>query len=428
MPSYSIPLSGLDANSQALQIISNNLANINTVGYKSATANFADLFYSRIGTSGSGDPMQQGTGTEIGSVSTNFAEEGAVNNDGVSSHVLIQGDGFFVLQQNGGQIYTRAGDFSPNSNGILVSPDGSQVLGYPAVNGAVNTNAAPGALMLGPGRTISPNATSNLSLTMNLDSSAASGGTYSTPITVYDSLGASHTLTATFTKSATANQWTYSISIPQSDLTPPSGGSTAASNVLASGTINFNSSGSVTTASPVTLAMSAGGGGQAAATLADGASNLSVKWNLTDSSGNSLVTQTSETSGVSANTQDGYAGGTLQGFNIQSDGTIIGTFSNNQTGVIGQLALASFSNDQGLAHVGNNEYSATPDSGLANVGIPGSGGRGTIQDDATEGSNVDIAGQFALLIQAQRGYEANAKAVTTVDQMTQDAFNMKAGL
>lgn len=427
MPSYSIPLSGLDANAQALQIISNNLANINTVGYKTSTADFADLFYSRLGTSGAGNPMQQGTGTQIASVSTNFTE-GPVNSDGVSSHVAIQGDGFFVLQKDGGQLYSRAGNFSVDTNGNLVSADGAQVLGYPTVNGAVNTNAAPGSLMMGSGRIIPAHATSEFGLTMNLDASAASGATFSTPITVYDSLGGAHTLTATYTKSATADQWSYSITLPQSDLTPPSGGATAASNVLATGTLNFNTDGTVATASPIALSMSAGGGGQAPATLNDGAANLSLNWNLKDSAGNSLVTQTAGTSSVAANSQDGYASGSLQGFNIQNDGKIVGTFSNSQTGVIGQLALATFSNEQGLSRIGANDYAATPGSGLPNIGVPGSGGRGLVQGASTEGSNVDIASQFAQLIQAQRGYEANAKAVTTVDQMTQDAFNMKAGL
>jgi flagellar hook protein FlgE len=416
MPSYSIPLSGLDANAQALQIISNNLANINTVGYKTATADFADLFYSRIGTSGSGNPMQQGTGTQIASVSTNFSE-GPVNSDGVSAHVAIQGDGFFVLQKDGGQIYSRAGNFSVDTNGNLVSADGAEVLGYPTVNGAVNTNAAPSAILMGPGRIIPAHATSKFGLTMNLDASASSGTVYSTPVTVYDSLGGSHTLTATFTKSATADQWGYSITIPQGDLT-----SASASNVLASGTLAFNTDGTVSSSSPIALSMAAG------ATLANGAANLSLNWNLTDSAGNSLVTQTAGNSSVAANSQDGYASGSLQGFDIQNDGTIVGTFSNNQTGVIGQLALASFSNEQGLSRIGANDYVATPGSGLPNVGVPGSGGRGLVQGSAIEGSNVDIASQFALLIQAQRGYEANAKAVTTVDQMTQDAFNMKAGL
>lgn len=416
MPSYSIPLSGLDANAQALQIISNNLANINTVGYKTATADFADLFYTRIGTSGSGNPMQQGTGTQIASVSTNFSE-GPVNSDGVSAHVAIQGDGFFVLQKDGGQIYSRAGNFSVDTDGNLVSADGAEVMGYPTVNGSVNTNAAPGPLMLGPGRIIPAHATSEFSLTMNLDASAASGAVYSTPVTVYDSLGGSHTLTATFTKSATADQWSYSITIPQGDLTSPT-----ASNVLASGTLTFNTDGTVSSSSPIALSMAAG------ATLANGAANLSMNWNLTDSAGNSLVTQTAGNSSVAANSQDGYASGSLQGFDIQNDGTIVGTFSNSQTGVIGQLALASFSNEQGLSRIGANEYASTPGSGLPNIGVPGSGGRGLVQGSAIEGSNVDIASQFALLIQAQRGYEANAKAVTTVDQMTQDAFNMKAGL
>src|SRR5271163_3829807 len=225
MPNFSIPLSGLTAESTALSAIANNLTNQNTTGYKDTSVLFSDLFYQNLGTTGSGDPIQVGAGTAVGSIPALFTQ-GSVESTGVPTDVAIQGDGFFAVQQGGVVQYTRAGDFSIDSNNFLVTSSGQQVLGYPAVNGVVNTGAGIAPLQLGAGTLSPPTATTNVQLTTNLNAAGGVGDTFSTPVTIYASLGASHTLTATFTNTA-PNTWGYSLSVPSADLnstttgTPP---------------------------------------------------------------------------------------------------------------------------------------------------------------------------------------------------------------
>ena len=223
MASFSIPLSGLTAESTALSAIANNLSNQNTTGYKDTSVLFSDLFYQTLGTTGAGDPIQVGAGTEVGSMPSLFTQ-GSISSTGVPTDVAIQGSGFFAVQDSSGVIdYTRAGDFSVDANNYLVTADGQQVLGYPAVNGVVNTGNGIVPLQLGAGILSPPSATGNVELTANLDASSTAGDTFSTPITIYDSLGASHTLTATFTNTG-ANTWGYSLSIPSTDLNPITSG------------------------------------------------------------------------------------------------------------------------------------------------------------------------------------------------------------
>src|SRR5271157_4408905 len=207
MPNFSIPLSGLTAESTALSAIANNLSNQNT------TVLFSDLFYQELGTTGSGDPIQVGAGTEVGSMPSLFTQ-GSISATGVPTDVAIQGAGFFAVQDSNGVIsYTRAGDFSVDANNFLVTSDGQQVLGYPAVNGVVKTGSGIAPLQLGAGTLSPPTATANMQLTTNLNAASTVGTVFSTPTTIYDSLGASHTLTATFTN-AGPNTWNYSLSIP----------------------------------------------------------------------------------------------------------------------------------------------------------------------------------------------------------------------
>src|SRR5208283_4942232 len=217
MPNFSIPLSGLTAESTALSAIANNLSNQNTTGYKDTSVLFSDLFYQSLGTTGSGDPIQVGAGGEIGSLPSLFTQ-GSVSATGVPTDVAIQGSGFFAVQNsNGVTDYTRAGDFSVDANNFLVTSEGQQVLGYPAVNGVVNTGAGIAPLQLGAGTISPPTATANVQLTANLNASADPGDTFSTPVTIYDSLGASHTLTYNFTNTG-PNTWSYSLNIPPADL------------------------------------------------------------------------------------------------------------------------------------------------------------------------------------------------------------------
>jgi flagellar hook protein FlgE len=410
MPSFSIPLSGLDASSTNLSVIANNLANLNTVGFKGQATQFQDLFYQQIGSSGDGNPIQEGVGTSVAGISSDLTQ-GSIQSTGVPTDVAIQGAGYFIVQKNGETLYTRAGNFSLGPTGQLLTQDGAAVQGYPAVNGVVNANATLGPLVIATGQTNPPKATANVQLSLNLDSGTAVGGSFSTAVSVNDALGAPHVLTYNFTKTG-ANTWTYSITIPAADV-----GQTGAPVVINSGTLTFNGNGQLVTPAANVAGITITG-------LADGANNLTFNWNLSNPNTGGLLTQVSGPSATAATQQDGFASGSLVNFTIGSDGTIQGVFSNGQTTPLGQIALASFANEQGLSRNGSNEFLSTLASGAANVGAPTTGGRGALTGGSLEQSNVDIATQFAQLIVAQSSYQANAKSITTFDQVTQTAINL----
>lgn len=415
MPNFSIPLSGLTAESTALSTIANNLANQNTTGYKSKVVLFSDLFYQNLGTGGTGDPVQVGAGTQVGATPSLFTQ-GSVSSTGVDTDVAVQGSGFFVTQDSSGVIrYTRAGDFSELNN-FLVTVSGEQVLGYPAVNGVINSGTALAPLQLGAGTISPPAATTNVQLTTNLNAAAAVGDKFSTPITVRDSLGASHVLTFNYTNTG-PGAWSYSITIPAADL-----GGTGNPVVVKSGALTFDSNGKLTLPAADVTGITVGPTNTAA--LADGAAPLVFTWQLYNN-GVGLMTQVAATSSTSSANQNGVGSGSLKTFSIGADGTITGSFDNGKTQALGQLALATFANNDGLALQGNTDFSPTLASGQAVVGVPGAGGRGSISGAALELSNVDIATEFANLIVAQRGFEADAKAVTTFDQITQATIALK---
>jgi len=423
MPNFSIPLSGLTAESTALSTIANNLSNQNTTGYKDKVVLFSDLFYQNLGTSGAGDPIQLGAGVEVGSTPSMFTQ-GSVSATGVPTDVAIQGNGFFVVQSASGVVsYTRAGDFSTDKNNYLVTADGQQVLGYPAVGGVINTGGGLAPLQLGAGTISPPTQTANVQLTVNLNASTVpTDAPYSTPIQIYDSLGAVHNLTATFTNTG-ANTWDYSLSIPATDLS-----AAKATGILATGTLTFNGNGvlvgdTAATGGTVTGALS-NVTGIPIKGFADGASDMTFDWNVLNGTTPVLTQVAAPDSTTSAN-QDGSSSGSLASFAIGSDGIITGSFSNGKTQALGQIALASFSNDNGLQLNGNTDFTPTLASGQAVVGVPGSGELGTLSGGSLELSNVDIATEFANRIVAQRGFEADAKAVTTFDQITQDTIALK---
>lgn len=410
MASFATSLSGLEANSQDLSVISNNLANLNTTAYKGATASFQDLFYQEVGSSGNGNPIQIGVGTTVGSIPAEFTE-GNIQSTGVPTDVAIQGNGFLVGDDNGTQVFIRAGNLSVQADGTLVSSDGAVIQGYQAVNGVINTNQTPGPLTISSGTINPPNPTTTAQLSMNLDSGTAIDGTFSTPLTVYDSLGASHILTYNFTNTA-PGAWNYSITIPAADV-----GQAGNPVTIKGGTLTFNSSGQLT-------APAANLTGISVANLADGASTMNFTWKLFNPDGSGLLTQVSAPSATASTLQNGFASGSLSSYTINSDGTIEGTFSNGQTQPLGQILLATFANEQGLSRNGSNEFLSTLASGAANIGVPGTGGRGTLSGGSLEQSNVDISTQFADLIVAESGYQANAKVVTTLDTIVQDTINL----
>jgi len=407
MLSFSTPLSGLNADSEDLTVISNNLANLNTVGYKDTDASFEDLFYEQLGTSGAGNPIQIGVGTQISGISTEFTQ-GSLQSSGVDTDVAIQGDGFFVLSNGGIQEYSRAGNFTIAANGDLVAADGSLVLGNPAVNGVITPSPTPTPISIPTGLTTPPKPTSTVGLTLNLDSGTAVGGTFSTSASVYDALGQVHVLTYTFTKTA-ANTWTYAITIPGADV--------GAANpvTVSTGTLMFNGSGVLTAPAANVTGIAVNG-------FADGAASLTFAWQLYNTNTGPLLTQFSGPSATSATQNDGYSAGTLQSFNIQSNGIIQGVFSNGQTQPLAQITIANFANEQGLVHNGSNDFLQSLASGTPNIATPGTGGLGTLVGGSLEQSNVDISTEFANLILAERGFQANARVVTTFDQVIQAAI------
>jgi flagellar hook protein FlgE len=418
MGAFSIPLSGLAAASSELDVIGNNLANLNTDGYKDESLTFSDIFNQMQGRSGNGDPIEIGSGVNVAATSTNFSN-GSSNATGVSSNMALQGNGFFVVENptTGQAAYTRDGSFTTNSQGQLTDTNGNLVMGYPAINGVVSQNSTLAPISVSQSGTVPGAATTTFEMNTNLD---ASGGTYSTPITVYDTLGNPQTLAVQFSKTG-SGAWNYTITIPDSALAAGGTGSTS----VATGTLSFNSSGQLTAATP------AGGTSSTSsvpnisvAGLADGAADMTLTWNLKDSSGNPTLTQLASTSATSSTSQDGYGVGTLTGYSVLSDGTVEGQYSNNQTLALGQIAVASFANQQGLQQTGNSDFQATIASGAAVIGQAGAGGDGTITGGSVEESNVNLSTEFANMIVAQQGYEANAKVLTTLDRVSQATLQM----
>ncbi len=406
MPSFSSALSGLQADSVALNTIGNNLANLNTTAFKKQTTSFEDLFYQQIGTTGANEAIQVGVGTKVAGTSTSYLQ-GSMETTGNAADMALSGDGFFVVQQGGSQSLTRAGNFQLDSYGNLQTQNGEQVMGYAAVNGVPSGNGVLVPLQLPIGTTESANATQNFSITANLNAAAATGTQFTTPVTIYDSLGQSHAATIAYTKTG-ANTWNYAVTLPAGDATG------VTSNT---GTLTFNSSGNIVTPATNVAGISFTG-------LADGASDISMNWNLYDANGNGLIGQSTAASSSTATTQDGFTSGVYQSFTVDSNGVIRASYSNSNTVAIGQLAVASVSNEQGLIQTGNNDYKTTSASGPASIGVAGTGERGTIEDDTLEESNVDIATEFSDLIVAQRSFEANSKTVTTLDTIAQDTISM----
>jgi flagellar hook protein FlgE len=413
--SFSIALSGLTADTDALDIVGNNLANLNTTGYKDTTASFYDLLAQSAG----GGSIQIGGGVSATIGQSQFTQ-GSIQLTGGTFDAAIQGNGFFVVQDTAGDtLYSRAGNFQLDANGTLVTATGQDVQGWMSTNGVVNTSGAVGNITIPANALSTPVATTKFSVNMNLQSDATIGtsaATFSAPIQVVDSLGATQTLTATFTETA-ANTWGYSITIPGDALT---GGTAGTPSEVAKGTLTFDSNGNLTTpAAPGTVPVAITG-------LADGASDLSLNWNLYNpTTGASTITQFDQPSAVSGTSQDGSTATEITQVSIADGGAIVAHYSDGSQSVVAQLAIAGISNPQSLISVGQNNFELGADTATPAVGAPGTGSRGTIQGGALESSNVDIATEFTNLIVYQRSYEANSRVISTLDQLTQDLLNLK---
>jgi len=423
MPNFDIALSGLNADSTALNTIANNLSNMSTTGFKAQTTNFSDMFYQSLGTTGSGDPIQVGSGTQVGSTTSDFSQGSSDTTGTTSSDMEVNGNGFFVVSDGSQNYLTRDGSFTSDTSGNLITTNGDTLMGYAATNGTISSTTLSAITLPTSGSVMAPSASSNFTITANLDSADANGTTYTSTAKLYDSLGDAHTATITYTKTAN-NTWSYSAALPASDFT--SGVSTPVT-----GTLNFDASGnltSVTTGGVTSTVGTATGDVSTLAVgftgLADGATALSTKWNLLNTSGNQILTQVDSDSATTASVADGYPAGTYSSFAVASDGSVNASYSNGQTQLVGQVALGNVTNEQGLQALGSGLYQTTEASGTANIAIAGSGGLGTVTDSSLEASNVDISTEFSQLIIAQRAFEANSKTITTFDTVTQDAIGM----
>src|SRR5579871_2317683 len=342
---FSTALSALDANGVAVDVVGNNLANLNTPGYKNSAAYFRDL----VSESMDAGQTQLGFGVAAPLTLRQFTQ-GAIQASGGSLDTAIQGSGFFVVNNNGATQYTRAGNFQVDLNGNLLTPTGEQVQGWMADNGVVNTGGPVGNIAVPVGTMESPKATQNITLDANFDASAATGSAsdWSAPITVYDSLGNSHVLTVNFEKTA-ANTWSYAVTVPGADVSAGQAGSPYAI-PNASGSLTFDSNGQLTSpaaGSPIAIGLTG---------LSDGAADMNISWNPYNADGSCTLTQFDQGSAASANSQDGLAAAQLTQVTMGNGGQLLASYSNGQQQVVGQLALASIRNPQTLVAMGNNEY------------------------------------------------------------------------
>jgi flagellar hook protein FlgE len=415
--SFSIALSGLTADSDALDVIGNNLANLNTVGYKNTDVNFYDLLQQSI----AGGATQIGGGVSAPQTEAVFSQ-GSIQSTGGNYDAAINGNGFFVVQDpNGDTLYTRAGNFQLNGQGELVTDTGQVVQGWSAQNGVVNTSGPIGDITIPSNALQTPSATQNLSLSMNLNAAGVEGessGSFSTSVSVVDSLGETQDLTFNFTQSGTPGTWNYTVTIPGQAI---AGGTAGTPSQVATGSLTFDQNGNLTSpTAPAQVALSITG-------LADGANDLNVNWNLAtdDGNGTPLVTQYAAASAVSASTQDGVPASQVTQVSIADGGAITAQFSNGNQVVIGQLALAGISNPDSLLSVGENNYEVGAGTATPVIGVPGTGTLGNVEGGSLEDSTVDIATEFTNLIVYQNSYDANSKVISTLDQMTQNLLNLQ---
>ena len=411
---YQQGLSGLSGASNALDVIGNNIANANTVGFKSSTAQFADMYANSVATSVN---TQIGIGTQISSVQQSFGQ-GTINTTNNALDVAINGNGFYQMSNNGVITYSRDGTFQRDKNGFIVDSHGRNLMGYNATAGGVINTAATVPLQA-PTSNLAPTATTKITGQFNLNSqdkvpattpfSAIDSTTYnySTSIQVYDSLGGAQQVDMYFVKSA-APAGTWQAYAGVKGQTPTN-----------LGTVAFNTSGqiaSTTPAAPVT-----GSTGQFQFTIpATGGSTTPQQLTL-DLNG---TTQYGGKNGVNNLAQDGFASGTLTTFSIGADGRLSGNYSNGQSAVLGQIALANFNNPNGLVNIGGNQYAESSASGVPQISAPGSTNHGVLQGSALENSNVDLTAQLVNLITAQRNYQANAQTIKTQQAVDQAVINL----
>ncbi|MGE5487979.1 MAG: flagellar hook protein FlgE [bacterium] len=412
--SFSTALSALAAHSTAIDVIGNNLANLNTTGYKTSVVSFRDLVAQTAGAGLGETQVGFGTGTPF---TTRVFAQGPIQASIGLLDAAIQGDGFFVLRDNNNAVlYTRCGNFRVDKLGNLMTQTGERVQGWMGDdNGVVNPNGPIGNIVIPVGGSKPPVPTTAISIDLNLDRSTDVGGTFSTPIDVVDTLGYTHVLTVTFTKTENLGEWTYSVTIPGAEV-----GSTDQAVELVTGTLNFDENGRMVSPDLANQTVHFDITG-----LTSGAADLSIDWSFYTAAGAPRMTQYNAASGVSENYHNGSPSAELTRVGIADGGLIVAQYSNGEQRVVARLALANMRNPESLIAVGNNNFQASGRTAPAAIGLPESGGRGKIVGGALESSTVDIAREFTNLIVYQRGYQANSRVVTTVDELSQETINLK---
>jgi len=399
-------VAGLQTYQRAVDVIANNIANVNTVAFKSSRVSFAEALAQtlRAGSEAGTNPMQIGLGVGLSSIE-NLMGQGNLKSTGRPTDVAILGDGFFVISDGSGVSFTRAGVFQLDGQNRLVSAsNGMRLLGWLAdpATGAIETSADidPATEILIPiGTRLAARQTANAVYQGNLNAGQNPADAVDAPFTIYDSLGAPHQITVTFTKSAVnPNEWGWAVT-------------SADGNCADTGTITFTTNGQCQTGSvSFTLALTAPNGAEA---------NIPITADLT------AVTQLVGDTSAQCVSQDGLPVGALQSFSIDELGVVTGIYSNGMAERIAQVALAAFTNPAGLSKLGSNLYAPSPNSGSAIIKPPNVGANGTLASGFLEMSNVDLAQEFADLIVTQRSFQANSRVVTTADEMLQDVLTLK---
>ncbi|MEC7518374.1 MAG: flagellar hook protein FlgE [Myxococcota bacterium] len=428
MKSLNTASSGIRSHSEALSVVGDNIANVNTVGYKRSRANFQDMLGRSI--AGSSAMPQAGAGSRVGSIQQMWAQGALLTTDSPTD-LALNGSGFFVVSGNvggvDGSFYTRAGQYTLDSEGYLVNQDGLRLQGYPADDtGALSGTL--GDLQVEQG-TIGANATTSVDVGANLDAETAvrtdawdptdPAGTsdFSSNVTVYDSLGNAHEVTVYYRKTG-ANSWEWHAMADGAEVT---GGTPGTPFEGASGTLTFTTDGQLDTETTSASSWD----------FVDATPGQAVTFDFGDSittdsgTGMSGTTQYASPSTNTGISQDGYGAGEVAGISIGQDGTIEGVFTNGQRRVLGQVAVADFASVDGLERAGQGLWVETQASGEAVVGAAGTGGRGAVVAGALEGSNVDLAREFVDLIAYQRGFSANSRIVSTADEMYTELVNLK---
>ncbi|QNB45765.1 flagellar hook-basal body complex protein [Thermanaerosceptrum fracticalcis] len=396
-------VSGLKNHQTRMDVIGNNIANVNTVGFKKSRVTFQDMLSQTLrgastpqGNRAGTNPMQVGLGMSLASIDV-IHTPGSPQSTGKNTDLSIEGEGFFMLSDGQNIYYTRAGNFDFDYNKTFYNTaNGMIVQGIMAdANGGIDPKGAITDINLASKLSTIPSATTKVEFAKNLDARATAPTSFSSTITVYDSQGNTHTLTAIFTPSGTDNEWNVDVEIDGIIAGPTS-------------TISFNTDGTFNS-----------GTFNATLPLLPGANDLNISLDF------SKMTQFAGDFTALAFNQNGYTYGDLQSVSVDTTGTITGSYSNGQSRKLAQVAIATFTNPSGLIKAGNNLFQFSNNSGEPDKGIPGISGRGIIKPETLEMSNVDLSQEFVDMIITQRGFQANSRVITTSDQVLEELVNLR---